>query len=353
MSIKLGVLGMAHGHVNGYLQQWEKHPDFGVTAAAVWDHDAGRLSQAADQHGLARCETAEALLARAEIAAVVIAAETSRHAALVEQAAAAGKAIILQKPMALTLREADRIVRAVERHGVPFTLAWQMRADPQNRQMRAMIHSGQFGKIYSVRRRHGLACHLTPGFAQTWHVNPALNRDIWADDAAHPIDLMHWMLGPPESITAELTTAANDWMPNDNGVAVFRYPEGLLAEVFCSFTCVAAENTTEIYAERGAIIQSFGDNPGTLAPRVENQSGLKWYLADEQQWTYSDIPSPAGHWERILGLAQPLADFLNGRAAPLATAEEGRTSLQMVLATYVSSRQGRRVLLSDPDIAEV
>jgi len=353
MSINLGVLGAAHGHVNAYLQQWKEHPDYGVAATAVWDHDAGRLNQAADQHGLARCETAEALLARPDVQAVVVAAETALHADLVEQAAAAGKAIILQKPMALTLPEADRIVLAVERQGVPFTMAWQMRADPQNRQMRALIHSGQLGQVYSVRRRHGLACHLIPDFAHTWHVNPALNRDMWADDAAHPIDFMHWLLGPPESVTAELVTAANDWMPNDNGAALFRYPQGLLAEVFCSFTCVAAENTTEIYAERGAVIQSFGDNPGTLAPRREGQSGLKWYLADEKQWFYSDIPSPAGHGERIGGLAQPLAEFLHGRTAPLATAGEGRTSLKMVLATYVSSRQGRRVGLSDPDIAAV
>lgn len=353
MSIQIGVLGAAHGHVNGYLQQWKEHPSYGVTATAVWDHNAERLTQAAEQHALVPCGTAESLLARLDVEAVIIAAETALHADLVEQAAAAGKAIILQKPLALTLREANRIVLAVEQHGVPFTMAWQMRTDPQNRQMRAMLHSGQFGKIYSVRRRHGLACHLTADFAHSWHVDAALNRDIWADDAAHPIDFMHWILGTPESVTAEMVTAANDWMPNDNGVALFRYTQGLLAEVFCSFTCVASENTTEIYAEHGAIIQSFGDNPSMFAPRAGNQSGLKWYLASEKQWTYSDIPSPPNHWDRILGLAQPLGDFLNGRAAPIATAEEGRTSLQMVLATYVSSRQGRRVQLNDPDIAAI
>ena len=122
--------------------------------------------------------------------------------------------------------------------------------------------------------------------------------------------------------------------------------------VACSFTCVAAENTTEIYAEKGVIIQSFGDGPGCAAPRVEGKSGLKWFLADEGQWTYSDIPSPANHWERILGLSKPLADFLQG-GAPLATAEDARVSLRMVLATYVSTREGRRVMLDDPAIALV
>lgn len=351
MSINIGILGFAHGHVNGYLGAWREHPEYGVTAVAGWDHDAGRLGQAVEQYGLDRCDDAEALLGRDDIQAVLITAETAHHAALVEKAA--GKAIILQKPMALTLAEGDRIVDAVQRYGVPFTMAWQMRVDPQNVQMKEMITSGMFGKVYSVRRRHGLGAHLSPGFSETWHVNPALNRDIWADDASHPFDFIHWLLGMPESVTAEMVTQANDWMPTDNGVAIFRYPQGPLAEVCCSFTCVAAENTTEIYAEKGVIIQSFGDLPGCSAPRIEGQSGLKWYMVDEQKWTYSDIPSPAGHFERIIGLSQPLADFLNGRRGPIATAEEGRRSLRMVLASYVSVREGRRVMLDDAGIGLV
>lgn len=353
MPLNIGVLGFAHGHVGGYLGTWREHPEYGVTAVAGWDHDAERLQQAAEQHGIDGAASADALLARADIAAVVIAAETAYHADLVERAAAAGKAIVLQKPLALTLAEADRIVAAVERYRVPFTMAWQMRTDPQNLQMKALLAGGTFGKVFSVRRRHGLGMHLNPGFANTWHVKPELNRDIWADDSAHPVDFIHWLLGVPESVTAEVMTLANDWMPMDNGVALYRYPGGPLAEVCCSFTCVAAENTTEIYAEHGVIIQSYGDGPGCAAPRQEGLSGLKWYLASEQQWTYSDIPSPASHWERILGLSQPIADFLHGKRGPIATAEEARTSLRMVLATYVSVREGRRVSLDDPAIALV
>ena len=72
---------------------------------------------------------------------------------------------------------------------------------------------------------------------------PELNRDIWADDAAHAIDFIHWLLGVPESITAEVDSLCDPRVPKDNGIAMFRYPGGPLAEVFCSFTCVAAENT--------------------------------------------------------------------------------------------------------------
>lgn len=83
---------------------------------AGWDHDSARLAAAAGKHALVMCDSAESLLARADVQAVAITAETSHHAELVELAAAAGKAIILQKPMALTLAEADRIVAVVELH---------------------------------------------------------------------------------------------------------------------------------------------------------------------------------------------------------------------------------------------
>jgi predicted dehydrogenase len=74
---------------------------------------------------------------------------------------------------------------------------------------------------------------------------------------------------------------------------------------------------------------------------------------ERKDWTCSDIPSPAGHGERIAGLAGPLAEFLRGERPPIATAEEGRTALRMTLATYVSVREGRRVRLDDPAIEHI
>jgi predicted dehydrogenase len=261
------------------------------------------------------------------------------HAEMVERAAAAGKMIALQKPLALTLDEADRIVAAVEQHHVPFTLAWQMRVDPQNIAIKQLMAGGELGRILMVRRRHGLPSQLWD-IASMWHFDPALNRDIWADDSAHPIDFIHWLLGEPESVMAELSSAYHPQVPNANGVAIFRYADGLIAEVSCSFSCLAAENTTEVIGEKGSIVQNYGDVPSCNVPRPEGAVGLKWYTAARKEWSYSDIPTPPGHGARIAGLAGPLAEFFHGRRPPLATAQEGRTSLRMTLACYVSNQYG-------------
>jgi predicted dehydrogenase len=351
--VNVGILGFAHAHVNAYCTKWRENPGWGVDVVAGWDHNKERLETAVKNHGVKGISAVEDLLSNPEVQAVVVSAETAMHAELVEKAASAGKAIILQKPMALTMGEADRIVAAVNQSGVPFTMAWQMRVDPQNQQIKSLMDSGKLGQIFQVRRRHALPTQIWPNFTELWHVNPAMNRDIWADDASHAIDFIYWLLGAPETVTAEIESLYDPRVPMDNGYAIFRYPGGPLAIVNCSFTCVAAENTTEVVAEKGSIIQNYGDVPSCNVPRPQNACGLKWYTQEKGDWTYSDIESPVGHGERISGLAKPLADFLHKKRPAIATAEEGRTVLQMTLACYVSVREGCRVRLNDPRINQV
>jgi predicted dehydrogenase len=343
MPLNVSILGFAHGHVGVYCDQWTKLPDQPVRVVAGWDHDAARAEAGRRKYGCETVATPQAALEKCDGA--VIGAETSMHADLVELAAAAGKPIVLQKPLCLTLAEADRIVAAVNRHRVPFTLAWQMRVDPQNVEMRRMIRDGALGRVYMLRRRHGLSTHVWPNFENTWHVKPELNRGMWADDASHPIDWLLWTLGEPESVTAQIATLRSAKVPDDHGIAIFRYPDGTFAEINCSFTCLAGENTTEIVGEDGVIIQNFGDGPSTQVPHDAN--GLKWLLKGDTDWTRSPVPSPKSHGERIAALAPELLQFLRGQRPPICTAEEGRTSLRMVLASYRSSELNRTVRLSE------
>ena len=73
---------------------------------------------------------------------------------------------------------------------------------------------------------------------------------------------------------------------------------------------------------------------------------LKWYLQKTGAWTASDLPEIKNHGERIAGLAAPLAEFLSGQRPPIATAEEGRDVLRIVLACYESASQGKRINLT-------
>jgi predicted dehydrogenase len=346
-TVGVGILGFAHGHVHAYCERWLAEPRLGVRPVAGWDHDAERAGEGCARHGIEEAPSPAAVLSRDDIRAVVIAAETSMHAGLVEEAVAAGKAIVLQKPMALTMEEADRIVSAVAAADVPFTMAWQMRVDPHNLQARELVDSGALGRVFMVRRRHCLSTQLWPDFEKSWHVQPALNRDIFADDASHAVDFVYWLMGMPASVTAELGTLLNPAIRNDHGIAVFRYADGAFAEVSCSFVAFGGENTLEIHGEKGVIIGNYGDAPSSALPRLPGSVQLRWHLHGADGWTVSNLPDVAGQGDRIAGLAGPLAEFLHGNRPPVATAEEGRDVLRLVLACYESAGEGRRVALTE------
>src|SRR5207249_11829825 len=127
---------------------------------------------------------------------------------------------------------------------------------------------------------------------------------------SHAIDFVYWMLGEPASVSAEIGTLHNPKVPDDNGIAVFRYANGTFAEVASSFVCLAGENTTEIVGENGVVIQNYGDSPSCSAPRAENAPGLKWITKGAKQWEISEVASPKGQGERIAALAPEILRFL-------------------------------------------
>lgn len=348
--IRLGVIGFAHGHAYSVCGEWLNNPEkYDVLPTAYWEPQDDRAAEVARRlPQLQRVSSVEKLLA-GDISAVLITCETGYHADMAVMAAKAGKDIILYKPMAVTMAQADRIVEAVKANNVRFTMAWQMRCDPQNERMKQICSSEELGKVYLFRRRHCLGVHKWTDFEHAWHNSPVLNRDIFADDSSHPVNLMQWIFGMPETVYCEMSTMDNPKVPNDNDVALFKYANGMIAEITCSFTCCGADPTTEIYCSEGTVIQRYGDAPGTRLPQTEE--GLKWYREGEKDWTLSHIPSPASQGVRLAAQAGPLSEFLHG-GVPVCSAEEGRNSLRLVLACYLSAREGKKVSVWDDRIYE-
>jgi predicted dehydrogenase len=347
MKLNLGILSFAHGHIGAYAAVMKGRDD--VELIAAWDDDPERGQNRSKEFGIEFVPGLDDLLSREDIRAVMIGSETSKHAEHVEAAAAAGKDILLQKPMAFTLEDCDRIRKSVETSGVRFSIAWQMRCDPQNQWMKDALAAGRFGRPLMVRRRHGLPTQVWgDAFAESWHVKPEFNLGMFMDDASHPADWFLWMFGTPVSVMAEIDTLLNPKIPDDNGAAIFKFKDGMIGIIESSFTTIAAEDTTTIVAEKGTILQSWGDGPSCGAqPESPNGPlfGLKYYLAGEDRWQTVDIPTPAAHGARIEGIVDPAVAFLKGERGPIADADDGRICTKMVLAAYSSSREGRRIPL--------
>lgn len=341
--IGIGVLSFAHGHVNAYCAKIQHYPDAYLVAA--WDDNEERGREAASRYGMEFLSDYKALLARPDIDAVIVTSETNRHADLVEAACAAGKHILCQKPMATTLEDCDRIIAAVDRSGVHFQMAFQMRCDPLNKKIKEWLDSGAVGRVGSLRRRHCinfLFNQSLPTSPSAWHIDPVANVGMFFDDAVHAADFMYWLMGKPVSVIAEIDNILTTIAPDDTGIAIYRWPSGAMGSLFNSSVTLAGENTCEIYGDEGVIIQNYDDGVSTphAPPGV---AALKLYRKSAGTWETFDFTVPASHGERIGEVPRPfITNLLNG-APPMVTARDGKVSVEMCLAAYQSAREGRRI----------
>jgi predicted dehydrogenase len=347
----IGILSFAHGHVNAYAHRIKNFDD--AQLIACWDDNEERGKQNAAAFDIPYSPHLEDIVGRSDIDCVIVASETNRHADLCVAAIEAGKSVLLQKPMATTLEDCDRILSAVERTGVWFSLAFQMRCDPQNIAMKRLVEEGAVGRLGLIRRRHCIGVLFNKGFVEgptKWHLSAEANRGMFFDDAIHPIDWLLWMLGkPPVSVIAEIDNVLTNVAPDDTGIAVFRYDDGLFAEVLNSSVTWAGENTTEIYGDRGVLIQNHGDGP-SCGLKPPHPIGVKLFQSDrpELSWQDQGLPIPEGHGERIAGVARPFIDALKA-GKPMCTAQEGRLSVEICLAAYESAQTGRRIAIPRRD----
>jgi predicted dehydrogenase len=166
---------------------------------------------------------------------------------------------------------------------------------------------------------------------------------MFFDDATHAADWFYWMLGDATSVIAEIDSVVTDVAPDDNGIAIYRFGQGEIGILLNSSTTVAAVATTEIYGTEGTIVQDYGDNTATSAPRPPDAIPLRMIRAGEDRWTEFRMPIPAGQGERIAAIPRPFIDYLRGLTDETISAQEGRKSVEMVLAAYRSMSEGRRI----------
>ncbi len=342
----IGVLSFAHGHIQAYCSRIKTFPD--ATLVAAWDDNTERGKASAESHGMTFLPDLDTLLAQDDIHAVIVTSETNKHVDLIEAACRAGKHILCQKPMATTLADCDRIIAAVEKSGVHFQMAFQMRCDPLNQKIKEWIEAGEVGRIGALRRRHCIAFLFNPNITTgpgAWHIDPVANVGMFFDDAVHAADFFYWLMGKPKSVIAEIDNVLTTVAPDDTGLAVYRWSSGAMGALFNSSVTLAGENTCEIYGDQGVIIQNYDDGVSvTHAP--PGASGLKLFRKSTGRWETFDHPLPANHGERLAAVPRPWIDNILSGAPSSVTARDGKISVEMCLAAYESARDGRRILLS-------
>ncbi len=333
----LALVGCSHIHVPGFTKQLADRTDVRVKWA--WDPDPARVAR---WGGAVKAKTAasvDEILADPEVQGVVVLSETTRHRALVEAAAAAKKHLFVEKPLGVTGAESRAMADAIEKAGVLFTTGYFMRTDPKILFLREQVAKGAFGRI---TRAAAWNCHggslggwfdEKPGnVAETWRwmADPKVaGVGAFGDLGTHSLDILMWLLGPVQSVSAEVRVVTGRYGDCDEtGTALLRLKDGVVATLVAGWVDIANPVTLQVAGTEGHAIV-FRDQ----------------LLFESKKVAGSSLAAP------VTGLApgpkQPLQQWVDAVGGapgqPLVTPREAAARVVAMEAAYASARSGRWV----------
>lgn len=235
---------------------------------ALCDRSPGELARVgADHPGAARHTNLAAFLATPGLDAVYVATPNDSHAVLTEAAAAAGKHVFCEKPMALDAAGAGRMVDACRRAGVTYATAFDQRYHPAHRRLAALVRGGELGRIACVRIHY--ACWMPRDWAaDNWRVDPArAGGGAMIDLAPHGLDLAQHLIGEPVETVACLTQRRIfDYPVDDGAVLIARTAGGALVSHTVAYNRpdVFPRRELEVIGDRGRALalNTMGQTPG-------------------------------------------------------------------------------------------
>ena len=313
----------------------------GVRLVAVCDSVEARAREAGEQNDVPWFTNFSKMLADAPCDAVTICTPSGLHPQHGILAARAGKHVISEKPMAITLHAADELVHACDENDVHLFVVKQNRLNPSVQLVKRALDKGRFGRVYvantTVRWTRPQEYYDQAPWRGTWE----FDGGAFMNQASHYVDLIQWLLGPVESVIAKTATLARRIETEDTGIAVLRFRSGALGVIEVTMLTYPKnlEGSLTLLGEKGTV--RIG---GTAVNRIEH-----WVFAepdDDDKLVAEASTNPssvygfghAGYYRNVLAV-------LRGEAAPDTDGRAGRKSLELILGIYESAKTGRDVPL--------
>ncbi len=297
---------------------------------AVMSADSGRgRAFAQANHIAASYASVDGLLADPNVDAVYISTTNELHKSQTLAAAAAGKHVLCEKPLALTLDDALEMVAACDKAGVVMGTNHHLRNAASHRKMRELVQSGAIGKPLYARVFH--AVYLPPHL-QGWRLNkPSAGAGVILDITVHDADTLRFMLGsePVDAVALSQQAGMAEGGLEDGVMAAVRFDNNVLAQLHDAFTVKFAGTGLEIHGSEGSI---FGRDVMTQRPvgrvMLRNAQGETDVSLDHENL-----------YARVL---RAFVGAIHGEGAPSATGKDGVRSLATALAVLEASQTGRR-----------
>jgi predicted dehydrogenase len=309
---------------------------------AVCDTVAERRDEFARKYNARPYEDYKDVLACDDIDAVSIATPSGNHAEIGIAAARAGKHVLVEKPMSMTLPQADALIDECRKGGVKLGVIHQNRYNKAIILLRQALEEGRFGNLThgqaTVRWNRNDNYYLQA----PWRGTREQDGGVLMNQSIHNIDLLQWMLGPVDSVFGFTRTAMRPIEMEDVAGAVLRFQNGAIGVIEAASTIYPTniEETLNIFGETGSVIVG-----GIAVNRIEtwefpdNDEEKKRIFADQE----GDPPSVYGFGHREL-----MEDFIQavqGDRKPAVDGEEGRKAMEIILAVYHCQETGVPVTL--------
>lgn len=290
-TLRIGLIGygfMGRTHSNGYKRVNDFFPELGIrpVLAAVCGRNADNAQAFADQWQYESIETDwQQLIARDDIDAIDICTPNNSHAEIAIAAAAAGKMILCEKPLALNAAEGEQMVAAVEQAGVPNTVWYNYRRVPAVTLAKQLIDAGRLGRIFHYRANFlqdwTIAEDVPQGGAATWRLDvKAAGSGVTGDLLAHCIDTALWLNGSITQVSAMTETFVKERLHAETGKVE---PVGI--DDACAFLCRFANGSLGLFEST-----RYARGHKALYTLEVNgeKASLRWDLHDLHRLEYFD-----------------------------------------------------------------
>lgn len=287
------------------------------------------------------------VLTDTEVDAIIIATPHPSHLEMTLHAAAAGKHILVEKPMAVTPSEADTMIAAARHANVKLGVLFNQRFRPDVRKMRELLDQNAIGKIYRTALVHATMRTQDYYDRLAW-------RGTWGDEGGgvllnqgiHSIDLFQWLGDMPQSLYGRMRASKHTIEVEDYASALLEYADGVHGTLHCNTVQAPNQIRVELWGELGAMIYENGvvtlhrlETPVQAFIDTDTTADYVPPGSESETWTFE--PSGTGHIPAI----GDFADAIQHGREPYVNGEEGRKSQELIAAITLSSCTGSEVKL--------
>ena len=339
--VKIGIISaseMARQHMEGV------RANHNAVLHAVCDIDRDRLERAALDFNIPHIyQDYKDLIQDPSIDAVIVCTPDHLHCEMTVAALNAGKHVLCEKPMALRMDECLDMLGAEQNSSAGLMVGQICRYTPGFLRAKELIDRGEIGELYFVESEYAHDYLHVRGW-NSWRADPALQREPYLGGGCHAVDLLRWIAGDPEEVTAYSNhKCLTDWPVNDCTISIFRFPRNVLGKVFVSIGCKRSYTMRSVfYGTEGTIIT---DNISPYLTLYKTQSPI---VSDvDAQLVPHRLPVSINNHNTV-GEIQGFVDAIQSGASMPTTGLDGARTVAVCLAAIESAKQGKPVVISYP-----